>query len=446
MDIAGKNILILGMAREGIDSLRFFLAKYPTAKIAVADRAQIEALSKPAREILTQNPHVPFFGGNNYLKLLQDYDLIVKSPGVPIHLSEVENAYRQGKITSQTEIFLNECPGMIIGVTGTKGKSTTASIIYQILKKTGKKIYLLGNIGVPMLSYLDEANKETLFVCELSAHQLYNLKRSPHIAVITNIYAEHLDYYQNFYEYMFAKANITIHQSKNDYLIYNGKVPELVEMTQKSVAQKIDFTEYEYKLPLKSKLIGDFNLENAKIGVIVGRLLGVCDHDIDSAIVNFEPLANRLEFVGTFNGIDCYNDSLSTIQESAVAALAALGNRTATLIAGGFDRHQPFDKLAAAILNSCLRTLILFPTTGARIWKEVENQAKLSKKYSRLRDLECYFVESMSEAVNLVFQKTAKGKICLLSAASASFGGFTDYADRGAQFKKCLSDDQQRTN
>lgn len=438
MEIAGKKILILGMAREGTDSLRYFLAKYPAAEIAVADRAELERLSKPAREILAQNPRVLFFGGIDYLESLKNYDLIVKSPGIPIHLPAVENAYRQGKVTSQSEIFFKECPGTIIGVTGTKGKSTTASIICQILKKTGKKIFLLGNIGEPMLSYLNVADEETLFVCELSAHQLYNLNQSPHIAVITNIYPEHLDYYQNYSEYINAKANIAIHQSKNDYLIYNGKIPEAVRIAEKSTAQKIDFAKYKYEFRQKSKLLGSFNLENAKIGAIVGKLMGLSEQEIDSAAADFQPLSDRLEFVGRFNGVDCYNDSLSTIQESAVAALEALGDRVSTLIAGGFDRGQPFDKLAAAILESNLKTLILFPTTGTRIWEEVKNRAEFSQKSGRLNDLESYFVETMNEAVDLVFKKTEKGEICLLSAASASFGGFADYADRGDRFKKCL--------
>ncbi len=435
---SGKKILILGFAREGTDSLRYFLAKHSAAEVAVADRAEIEALSKPARELLARNPCVRFFGGIDYLESLKNYDLIVKSPGIPIHLHEVEDAYRQKKIISQTEIFFKKCPGTIIGVTGTKGKSTTASIICQILKKTGKKIFLLGNIGEPMLSYLDAADKETIFVCELSAHQLYNLRQSPHIAVITNIYPEHLDYYRDYSEYINAKANIAIHQSKKDYLIYNGKIPETVEIAQKSIARKIDFAKYKYKFRQKGKLAGDFNLENAKIGAIIGRLMNVGDKDINAANAGFEPLANRLEFAGSFRGIDCYNDSLSTIQESAAAALKTLGARTTTLIAGGFDRGQPFDKLAAAILESNLKTLILFPTTGSRIWEEVKTRAEFSQKSGRLSDLECFFVNTMDEAVDLVFKKTKKGEICLLSAASASFGGFADYADRGNRFKECL--------
>ncbi len=438
-DCDNKKILILGMAREGVDSLRYFLKKYPSAQIGAADRLELTGLNEPARELLARNPQICFFGGDDYLSAINDYDLIVKSPGVPIHLPEIEAAYRQGKITSQTEIFFEKCPGKIIGVTGTKGKSTTASIIYEILKKSGRNVFLLGNIGQPLLSYLDIGGRETFFVCELSAHQLYNLKSSPHIAILLNIYPEHLDYYQNYKEYIRAKANIALYQSKNDYLIYNSGIPEIVAIAARSTAQKIAANEYKWSFPGWTGLIGDFNLENAKIGAIVGCLLGVSNETVNAAISEFKPLANRLEFVGSFFGINCYNDSLSTIQESAAAAIRGLGGAVSTLIAGGFDRGQPFDKLAVAILDSNVKTLILFPATGDRIWEEVKNQAAIANKNERLLKLKHYFVETMEEAVNFVFSETKKGEICLLSAASASFGQFADYADRGNRFKECLA-------
>lgn len=438
MDYRGKKILILGMAREGTDSLRYFLKHHPSLEVAAADRLEPQKLGESARELLKNNPQIRYFGGNGYLSAIDDYDLAVKSPGVPIHLPEIEAAFKQNKITSQSEIFFNECPGKIIGVTGTKGKSTTASIIYAILQCAGKKVFLLGNIGEPMLSYLDAGDKETFFVCELSAHQLYNLKRSPAAAVWLNIYPEHLDYYNNYNEYILAKANIALHQSKEDYFIYNSAIPEIAAIAAKSSAQKIAFNEYDWNFSGKTKLIGDFNMQNAKVGAIIGRLFGVSDEIIDAAIENFKPLDNRLEFVGSFAGIDCYNDSLSTIQESAVAAISVLGDRVKILIAGGFDRGQPFDKLAAAILSGSIETLILFLPTGSRIWQEIEDQAAILGKQERLAELRHYFAETMEEAVDLVFENGKNGQICLLSAASASFGGFADYADRGHRFKECL--------
>lgn len=434
-----KKILILGLGREGADSLRFFLNNCPKSHLGVADKAQADRLSEPIKDILAKNHGIETFFGDHYLSSLDNFDLIVKAPGIPIHQPEIEQAYTQKKITSQTEIFFEQCLGTIIGITGTKGKSTTSSITYTILKKGGLKVDLLGNIGTPMLSYLRDADKNSVFVCELSAHQLYNLSRSPHIAVLLNLYREHLDYYKSYAEYIRSKANIAIHQNQADYLIYNSENSEVNSIAGESEARKIAFNEYDWKFSGKTDLIGAFNLENAKIGAIIGRLFGVSDENINLAVSEFKPLDNRLEFVGNFHGIDCYNDSLSTIQESAVAAISGLGERVQTLIAGGFDRNQPFEKLAAAILASNIQTLILFPTTGGRIWAEVEKTAKASDHSARLSKIGHYFVNDMDRAVDLAISNTDSGRVCLLSAASASFNGFKDYADRGNKFKQCLA-------
>ena len=434
-----KKILILGLGREGLISLKFFLENCPGSEIGVADRSDASQLNPEIKELVAQNPDIKVFEGKDYLSGLNDYDIIVKTPGIPIHIAEIEQAFRKGKITSQTEIFMRQCPGTIIGVTGTKGKSTTSSIIYEILKAAGKRASLVGNIGTPMLSFLKGSDKNDFFVCELSAHQLYGLKNSPHISVLLNLYQEHLDYYNDFNEYICAKANIAIHQTKEDYLIYNSANPEVNAIARASLAKKIAFNEYDWKFGGKTALIGDFNLENAKIGAIIGRIYGIGDDIIEQAISNFKPLDNRLEFVGNFNGVDCYNDSLSTIQESAVAAIRGLGDRVQTLIAGGFDRHQPFDKLAQTIMESNIETLLLFPKTGRRIWDEIEKRASAVGNGERLKAIKPYFVQTMEEAVKLALTNTGRGQICLLSAASASFGNFRDYAERGDCFKKCLA-------
>jgi len=433
---SGKKILILGLGREGAASLRFFLDNRVSAVLGVADKAAPDKLSSEIKDILSQNPAIKAHLGEEHLACLDDYDIIVKSPGIPIHLAPIEKAFDQGKVTSQTRIFFDYCPGTIIGVTGTKGKSTTSSIIHDVLKKGGKTVTLVGNIGTPMIKYLDNSGKDDYFVCELSAHQLYDLKKAPHIAVLLNLYPEHLDYYKDFSEYIFAKSNITRYQAKSDYLIYNSSNVEVDTIARESAAQKIAFNEYDWQYAGKTALIGKLNLENAKIGAIIGRLLGISDNDINAAIAEFKPLDHRLEFVGNFDGIDFYNDSLSTIQESAVAAIDGFGPKLQTLIAGGFDRHQPFDKLGAAILSSNIKNLILFPTTGRRIWEETQRQAAGNSE--RLTQVSPYFVETMEDAVRLSLVHSDPGHIAALSAASASFSGFRDYADRGNCFRDCL--------
>ncbi|MCU0653004.1 MAG: UDP-N-acetylmuramoyl-L-alanine--D-glutamate ligase [Candidatus Pacebacteria bacterium] len=437
--LAGKKILILGLGREGTASLRFFLDNCPGCEIGLADATPYDLIGPEIKEIVEKHPEIKIFCGSHYLASMDEYDIVVKSPGIPIHIPEIEQAFNQGKITSQTEIFFEQAQGMLVGITGTKGKSTTSSITYSILKAAGRKVFLVGNIGTPMISYLEEDGKDSIFVCELSAHQLYDLKRSPHIAVLLNLYQEHLDYYKDFGEYIRSKANIAIHQTKDDYLIYNSGDEEVSLIAKESAARTIAFNEYDWKFGGNTDLIGDFNLENARIGAIIGRLLGVDDATINQAISNFKPLENRLELVGNFNGIDCYNDSLSTIQESAVAAITSLGERVQTLIAGGFERNQPFEKLADAILKSNIKTLVLFPTTGKRIWEEIRSRARESGQGARLGNLRPYFVDNMEDAVRTVFANTESGRICLLSAASASYNMFKDYADRGNQYKTCLT-------
>ena len=207
-ELKNKKILILGFGREGQDTFKFLRKLFPKKEIGIADQKF----------------------DKNYLKKLKGYDIIVKTPGIPFKLLR-KCDFR--KVTTQTEIFFKNCPGQIVGVTGTKGKSTTSFWIYQALKNGGLKAHLVGNIGKPVLSSLLKAREDDIFVYELSSHQLYNLKKSPHIAVLLNIYPEHLDYYRNFREYVGAKANIAKYQTKKDYLIYNCRDPLVKKIAQK---------------------------------------------------------------------------------------------------------------------------------------------------------------------------------------------------------------------
>ena len=386
-----KKILILGFGREGRDTFRFLRKLFPKKKIGIADQKF----------------------DKNYLKKIGDYDIIIKTPGIPAKILSSQKFRRAGQIiTSQAEIFLKNCPGMIIGVTGTKGKSTTSYWIYQVLKNGGLKAHLVGNIGKPVLTSLLKAGKEDIFAYELSSHQLYNLKQSPHIAVLLNIYPEHLDYYGSFKEYASAKANIAKYQTKNDYLIYNSGDPLVAKIAKRSKAQKI---------PIHGKY---YELDRAAAQAVAKIFrLPLPKH--------FKTLPHRLEYVGKFKGIDFYNDSLATMPEAAIEAIDFLGDNVQTMILGGFDRGLDFKKLAERILKSKIKTLILFPTTGKRIWQEVRRRTSNVR-----RPTSNFFVKNMKKAVKLSYKHTEKGKICLMSPASPSFGIFKDYADRGDAFRK----------
>jgi len=425
--LRNKKILILGFGREGRDNLKFLRKLFPKKVIGIANQKQFSISKEGARlrrvgggSGVVQFPNVKFHLGKNYLKALKNYDVIIKSPGIPFKILPKSAL---NKVTTQTEIFFDNCPGKIIGVTGTKGKSTTASLIYQILKacpERSRRAHLVGNIGKPVLSLLFRAKPNDIYVYELSSHQLYNLKKSPRIAVFLNIYPEHLDYYRNFKEYVRAKANITRYQTKDDYLIFNSGDKLVKEIAKKSKAKKI---------PIKGEYY-DLNTASARA---VGKIFKIPSKIIEKAIREFKPLPHRLELVGTFKGITFYNDALSTIPETAILAMEALGKRVQTIFLGGFDRKIDFKKLAKSVLeNKNIKNVILFPTTGEKIWKAL----RLASPAQGKKLPKHFFVDNMPEAVKLAYQNTQKGKICLLSCASTSFSIFRDYKEKGNLFKK----------
>ncbi len=427
-----KRVLILGFGKEGMDSFLFLRKLFPKKVIGIADRNEklASTASVPKRHKIASL--VKWYFGKKYLKALKNYDVIIKSPGIP---AKILKKFRRASqlITSQTEIFFDNCPGKIVGVTGTKGKSTTTSLIYQILKQGGVKAHLVGNIGKPVLNLLFSATPRDTYIYELSSHQLYNLKKSPQIAVFLNIYPEHLDYYRNFNDYLKAKQNITRYQTKEDYFVYNSKDPLIKKTAKISKAKKISFNLVKIEKIIKKKkipLIGKFNLQNIKVAIAVGRIFKISDENIGKAIKKFKPLPHRLEYVGEFKGIKFYNDALSTIPETAIAAIDTLKPDVQTIILGGFDRKINFKNLAREILKSKIKNVILFPTTGEKIWKEILRQAKNRGVPKN------FFVDNMKDAVLLAYKHTQKGKICLLSTASTSFSIFRDYKEKGNLFKK----------
>ena len=427
-ELKNEKILILGFGREGMDNFRFLRKIFPEKVLGVGDQKKIQI---PKSKFQKVKLHL----GKNYLKALKDYDVIIKSPGIPFKILPKSVL---SKVTTQTEIFFENCPGKIVGITGTKGKSTTASMIYEILKEGLKvhpvksaesgaaepqfnRAHLVGNIGKPVLNLLFSATPKDVYVYELSSHQLYNLKKSPQIAVFLNIYPEHLDYYKNFREYVRAKANITRYQIKNDYLVFNSEDKFVKEIAKKSKAKKI---------PIKGKY---YSLNKAAAKA-VGKIFKIPQKIIQKAIREFKPLPHRLELVGNYKRITFYNDALSTIPETAILAMEALGKRVQTIFLGGFDRKINFKKLAKFILkNKNIKNLILFPTTGEKIWKEI---LKLNTGLTRVKLPKHFFVNNMPEAVKLAYENTQKGKICLLSCASTSFSIFRDYKEKGNLFKK----------
>jgi UDP-N-acetylmuramoylalanine--D-glutamate ligase len=399
-------VLILGIGREGLDTLKYLKEVFPKKIFAIADQKE-ELNSKTKKAI----EGMDIFLGKDYLKNVKDFDVIIKSPGIPFF------KYKD-KLTSQTELFFDNCPGKIIGVTGTKGKSTVASLIHSILKGS----YLVGNIETPSLSFLSKAKKDDIFVYELSSHQLMNLKKSPHIAVFLNIYPEHLDYYKNFEEYFSAKKNIYKYQSESDYLIFN---PE-IEPRTKAKKIKIDVNDFAQFLKNNQQFLEITHIDNLIAVLNVAKLFNVPEKDIIKSLNKYKRLPHRLEFVGEFKGIRFYDDSIATIPEAVVYALDSLGDDVETIILGGLDRGIKYDKLVKRIKKSNIKTIIAFPDSGEKIVRNIRSRI--------------YKVDNMKDAVDLAYKHTSKGKICLMSPASPSFNLFKDYKERGDLFKKYINE------
>lgn len=422
-----KKVLILGIGREGADSFAFLRKKFPKKKLFVADKKKFEEMDLKTRKLLNDK-NVELFLGDDYLKSLKGFDIILKSPG--ISLSSIKKYLsKKTKVTGQTELFFDNCPAMIIGVTGTKGKSTTSSLIHSVLKEAGFKAYLVGNIETPSLSFLLTAKKNDIFIYELSSHQLQNLKASPHIAVFLNIYPEHLDYYKNFKEYFLAKTNIVNYQKKSDYFIFNSRIKEINDLAKKAKSVKIEINPNDFTKFLNDNqgFLEMTHVDNLIAVLNVAKILGVKDEKIVKAFKRFKRPEHRLEFVGEKKGIRFYDDSIATIPEATIFALDSLGYDVETLIVGGFDRGIKFDKLADRIIKSNVKNLILFPVSGEKILKEIE------KRKGKLRH---FSFDDMERAIKKCFEVTPSGKICLLSPASPSFGIFRDYKERGDLFKK----------
>lgn len=404
-ELTNESILVLGTGREGTAALSFLKKHFPDKKIDQTDQTD----------------------GPDYLRNLNNYQVIIKSPGIPYSPKLIAAKNNGSKITSITKIFFDNFPGKIVGVTGTKGKSTTAALIYQVLKVGGLDVYLVGNIGKPALEILDFANSETIAVYELSSFQLEDLEKSPQFAVITNIYQEHLDHHGDFESYQNAKANIARFQNEEDYLIFNQ---------DEDLNKIVNLSKAKNKCPYTDQL--PINYQPAKI---VGKIFNISEDQIKQALSDFKTLPHRLEFVGEFNpstgsgrGIRFYNDSLSTIPQATIRALKILEEDVQTLIVGGFDRGIDYSILGPAIVESAVKNLILFPTTGEKIWQSIVSHTPSGKA-----KIQKFHVNNMEEAVKIAYQQTEPGKIVLLSPASTSFNMFKDYADRGDQFKKYIS-------
>lgn len=422
-ELRDKSIIIAGFGKEGQDSFLFLQKKFPKKTIAIADRKKLSEFPKETQKLLKKT-RIHF--GSRYLFSLKHYDIVVRSPGIsPATLAPFIS--KRQVITSQTALFFANCKNAIIGITGTKGKGTTASLIYRVLKKGGVNAFLIGNIGNPALSFLLKTKKDSVFVYELSSFQLLDVKQSPHIAVVLNLFPEHLDYHGTWRSYTNAKANIARYQTAKDILIYDKDNEGARKIAMMSVAKKIPFHQKKHSFQKNLPFIA-----SPEPAIIIGKLFRVAQKDITKAIKTFKPLPHRLELVGTYQGITFFNDSMGTTPVAVIAAIDALDRNIHTIILGGQKKGETsYKELAKTIMKSSIQTVILFPRTGQTTWKAILTASKRMNK----KPPERLFAKTMKEAVVLCYAHTLKGRACLLSPAAASFNMFRDYKDRGEQFR-----------
>lgn len=477
IDLKNKRVLVmgLGLIGGGVGVVKWLIKQ--GAKVTVTDlRTKKELL--PSLKKLKRLPIKYILGKHRKVDFLKA-DLIIKNPGVPNDSLYLKIA-RKNRIPIETDmsLFFKYWPGQIIGVTGTKGKSTTVSLIYQILKVALLPVKIGGNIGKTPLQYLNAKMlkcSNAITTLELSSFQLENLKISPQIAVITNIYPDHLNRYKNMKEYIATKAKIFKYQKPNDYLILNYDSPILKKIFSKVPSQLILFSKKDIshirpntrmaifnqrnKIFLKLgkqkkkvcsleniKLIGQHNLENILAAVAVACLFKIKPKIIQKVLKNFKGLANRLELIRTVNGVKFYNDTAATTPEATMAALKTLSNiknqiSKIILIAGGSDKKLKFDKLARIIKKTCQVVILLPGSASKSLEYQIKRHIKVAenegdRRYFKTADFCLFKVNHMREAVEQAKKIAAKGDIVLLSPACASFGLFKNEFDRGQQFKK----------
>ncbi len=417
--IDSHSVLILGFGREGRSTYDIIRRHLPDKEIGISD----------IREIDISDPHVKTYSGKNYLECMKNYEVVIKTPGVSFSDFIVP---KNIILTSQTDLFLHYSDCLCVGVTGTKGKTIVSSLIYDMLKRDGKSACLIGNIGLPVLDTLEDGEPD-IAVIEMSSHQLEFTTASPHIAVLTNIFPEHLEHHSGYNGYVASKMNIVRHQASDDYFICGAdKSYDLycdfanVPSTVIKIASDISGYESIYTaFEQNSNLIGDHNLKNAFMAACAARLLGVSEESITRSIMEFKGVSHRLEYVGTNNDIDFYDDSTATIPQATIAGMEAIEDLD-TLIFGGMSVGIDYAEFENYLFRCKARNLIGLPDTGRIICSNLANRG--CKKNLIL-------AEDMESAIESAFSLTEKGKSCLMSPAASSYNVYKDFEHKGNHFR-----------
>ena len=432
------KIAILGYGVEGHSNYKYYRDKYPEAEITIFDaKKELSDVPADAQVVL---------GEDAYTKV-QGFDLILRSPSIPPRdIAQTDHHW------SATREFMRQCPAPIIGVTGSKGKGTTCSFIYEILKahfadQPDQQIHLMGNIGVPALDVLPKVHEDDVVVFEMSSFQLWDCTQSPSIAVITMIEPDHLNVHKDFQEYVNAKLNILYYQHDGNTAVYNQEEasPELAELIGHIITTtQADDVPYPYRVgahfdeenlymgeevicPVSDiKLPGRHNLLNACAAM--AATWEITDHDKDAiakGLAAFEGLPHRLKFVREVNGTRFYDDSIAATPKSAIAAIKAF-EQPKVLILGGSDKGADYHELGHTIAHGNVRAVLVIGANRAKVAEQVMDETEVPVVQSSATE--------MSEIVQTAYDLSNPGDVVIMSPAAASFDMFKSYQDRGERF------------
>ncbi len=460
IEIERASVLIVGFGVEGLAAYEYLRTAAPAQNLGIFDegkganagRAQLSSWS-------TEIDKRTAWYENEELVDLSAYDVLLKSPGIrPNHPLLVRARLAGLEVVTQMEIFFDRIrTEQLIGVTGTKGKSTTSTLLAAVLDASEVPVTLVGNIGKPVIPTGLAMGKSTKCVIEMSSFQLSSLTKSPHIAVLLEIVPEHLDYHGNLDAYVDAKENITRFQGSNDFCIFNADSPLSAIIGNRTAAVKLPIS-IEKQLSIggfiegdmlvvrttpgdewhiglsevpSNELPGRFNLYNVLAALLGAKLAGGTIAGASKALAAFKALPHRLQVIGKVQEITFIDNSIATVPSATIAALETLGEKVQTLILGGFDRGIPYEELARYIVsNTSVKNIAFLPENGQRIAELIR---VASSQHGRIIRTKC--VECMREAIDFAFEWSEKGSVCLLSPAAPSFGLFKDYKERGESFR-----------
>lgn len=438
----GKKVLILGLGLQGrgVGDARFFTEI--GTKVTVTDLKTEKELRPSLKKL--QGLDIQFILGRHRRQDVLNADLIIRNASVPLDSPYLELARKKNiSIEMDDSLFARFCPWPIIGVTGTRGKTTTATLIYELLKGSGKTAFLAGNIygraSLLLLKKIHQEIKDGRVVLELSSWQLqawHQARISPQIGVITNIYPDHLNFYQNIEEYINDKKAILIHQKKNDYAVLNQDDARVMALAKTIVSKRVYFDKKSFPSDWSLKLPGEHNLYNAAAAYQVGKLLSLRPQTMKAVFATFRGVAFRLEKIGEIKGIEFINDSTSTIPEATIAALKTF-DCPIILIAGGSSKNLSMKPLAQTIVTQ-VKALILLKGEGTdQLKKELKELHPGIKSIPGWRKkLVVGTFASLKEAVIRAYEIARPGEVILFSPACASFGMFVNEFDRGQQFNR----------